>query len=65
MAKANLNDLIEWLKSDDKNRFEIYDYDTTKSIHKCASYIDLSRDYVTPRGILKPWQIMALGPCRL
>lgn len=50
MAKANLNDLIEWLKSDDKNRFEIYDLDKNESIQKCASYTDLSHNYVTPQG---------------
>lgn len=50
MAKENLNDLIDWLKLNERNRFEIYDYDRSTSIEKCASYNDLAHNYSSPLG---------------
>lgn len=50
MAKANLNDLIEWLQQDEKNRFEIYDLDKNETLQKCASYSDLAHNYPNAFG---------------
>lgn len=47
MAKSNLNDLIDWLASNPIHRFEIYDVDKEKTIQKCISYEDLTRDSST------------------
>jgi hypothetical protein len=46
--KPQLNELFEWLQSENRNRFEIYNVDTEKAIEKCASYSDLSRNGSTP-----------------
>lgn len=42
MEKPQLNELLEWLRNNDRNRFEIYDLDKGTSLHKCASYQDLT-----------------------
>ncbi len=42
MEKPQLNELLEWLQNNEKNRFEIYDLDKGTSLHKCASYQDLT-----------------------
>lgn len=47
MAKSNLNDLIDWLASNPIHRFEIYDVDKERTIQKCISYEDLTRDFST------------------
>lgn len=44
MAKPNLTDLIEWLKSNPLNRFEIYDVESGNTIEKCVSYEELTPD---------------------
>lgn len=53
MAKPELIDLISWLNKNERNRFEIYDVDRQKSLEKCASYIDLSKDFEDPEGYFK------------
>ena len=49
-SKPELLDLIDWLKRDPMNRFEIYNLDTGKSLKKCASYDELSEGTITPMG---------------
>jgi len=46
--KPQLNDLFEWLKVSEGNRFEIYNVDTESIIDKSASYADLSKNGSTP-----------------
>ena len=48
MAKPQLNELIEWLRHNGRNRFEIYDVDHNRTLHKCASYDDLTSGGKTP-----------------
>ena len=45
--KPDLEDLFEWLKRSEKNRFEVYDVDKNASITKCASYHDLTEGGTT------------------
>ena len=48
MAQPQLEELYEWLKRSDANRFEIYNVETGKSIEKCVSYEDLTAGGSTP-----------------
>ena len=48
MEKPQLNELIEWLRNNDRNRFEIYDLDKGTSLHSCASYGDLTPGGTNP-----------------
>ena len=48
MAKPQLHELIEWLRHNGHNRFEIYDVDQNRTLHKCASYEDLVSGGTTP-----------------
>ena len=48
MAKPQLHELFEWLKTNEFNRFEIYDADMQKSIEKCLSYEDLTEGGKSP-----------------
>lgn len=44
-----LKSLIDWLAKDPLNRFEIYDVDKNKIIHKCITYQDLIKDSPDPQ----------------
>lgn len=50
MAKFDLDSLIEWLKSNPQNRFEIYDVDKQKAVTKCISYQDMVSRYGSAMG---------------
>jgi len=53
MVKPELIDLISWLDKNERNRFEIYDVDGGRSLEKCASYIDLTKNFESPEGYFK------------
>jgi hypothetical protein len=48
--KPELNELLDWLQRDSRNRFEVYDVDKEKSLEKCASYKDLEKSGSTALG---------------
>lgn len=48
MEKPQLNELMEWLRNNDRNRFEIYDLDKGTALHTCASYKDLTPGGTNP-----------------
>ena len=48
MSEQGLPELINWLKQDELNRFEIYDLETHKPIEKCLSFQDLNARFTDP-----------------
>ena len=42
MAKPSLDELIEWLKQNELNRFEVFDIDADKPVNTCLSFQQLN-----------------------
>ena len=53
MAKPSLDELIEWLKQNELNRFEVFDIDADKPVNTCLSFQQLNDKYASPSNYFK------------
>ncbi len=53
MAEQSLDKIINWLKNDPLNRWEVYDVNKDEVLEKCLSFQDLNTRYTAPMDYFK------------